>query len=78
MGPGLGTTLRLVGYLIEVPCILGVIQARARGDRAPAGVVEVLLYIGVVAGIACIVAGNVVNARARRPKDKWDLPRDSP
>ena len=78
MGPGLGTILRLVGYLIEVPCIFGVIQARARGDRAPAGVVDAFLYAGVVAGIVLIVAGNFVNARARRPKDRRDVPRDPP
>lgn len=70
---GLGTILRLVGYLIEVPCVLGVVQARARGGG---GVFEALLYVGVVAGLGCIIAGNFVNARARRPKDKWDLPRE--
>jgi hypothetical protein len=78
MGPGLGTILRLVGYLIEVPCLLGVIQARARGGRPPGGILDILLYAGVAAGIGCIIAGNLVNARARRPKDRWDLPRDSP
>lgn len=78
MGPGLGTILRLVGYLIEVPCALGVIQARARGGAASGGLVEGLLYVGVVAGIGLIVAGNFVNARSRRPKDRWDVPRDMP
>ncbi len=77
MGPGLGTTLRLVGYLIEIPCVLGVIQARARGQAA-GGVVEILLYAGVIVGLGCIVAGNFINARARRPRDRWDVPRDTP
>jgi hypothetical protein len=76
---GLGTILRLLGYLIEGPCLLGLLQVRVRAQHAPGPIVESLLYVGVVAGVGLIIAGNVVNARVRRrPKDRWDLPRDSP
>ncbi|HEY2156165.1 MAG TPA: hypothetical protein VGH33_11080 [Isosphaeraceae bacterium] len=75
---GLGTILRLTGYLIEAPCLLGLVQVRMRAEHAPGPVVESLLYFGIVVGIGLIIAGNIVNARSRRPKDKWDLPRDSP
>ena len=75
---GLGTILRLVGYLIEVPCLLGLVQVRLRAEGAPGPLVESLLYVGIVVGVGLIIAGNILNARARRPKDRWDLPRDSP
>jgi hypothetical protein len=74
MGPGLGTILRRLGYLIEVPCLLGVLQVRARVPRAPAGALEMALYAGVVVGIGFIIAGNLVNARSRRKKDRWYSP----
>ena len=75
---GLGTILRLVGYLIEGSCLLGLVQVRVRARNAPGPFVESLLYLGVVAGVGLIIAGNVVNTRGRKPKDRWDLPRDSP
>jgi hypothetical protein len=75
---GLGTTLRLVGYLVEVACLIGLFQARSRAEAAPGAAVEGLLYLGIVAGAGLIVAGNIVNARTRRAVDRKDVPRDSP
>jgi hypothetical protein len=78
MHPGFGTTLRLLGPLIQVLCIIGVLQVRGRGDRVLGQPLENLFYAGIGLGLVCVLVGLVLSRRAPRPKDRWDLPRESP
>jgi len=75
MRPGLGSILRLVGPLVEVGCIVTLFQVRGRGDRVLGLPVETLLYGGIAAGVALVVAGIALSRRSSRPTDRWDQPR---
>ncbi len=65
-----GMILRLVGPLIEVGCLIVLLQVRDRG-RSVAGVpVEYPLYAGLALGFALVVAGlTLVRPAPRRPRD---------
>ena len=78
MRPGIATTLRLVGPLIEVICIAVLFGVRGRGYRVLGAPAETLLYAGIGVGLATVLAGLVLAKLPARPADRWDRPRDEP
>jgi hypothetical protein len=70
MSPRTALTLRLLGPLIEVACLIVLVQVRDQG-RTIAGVpVEHPLYAGLAVGFGLVVAGLIfARTDGRRPRD---------
>jgi hypothetical protein len=78
MHPGFGTTLRLLGPFIQALCVIGVLQVRGRGYRVLGQPLEYLFYAVFGLGLVLVLVGIALSRRVPRPKDRWDLPRESP
>jgi ABC-type proline/glycine betaine transport system permease subunit len=77
MRPGLGTILRLVGPLIQVVCVIAMLQVRGLGYRVLGQPAETVCWGGFAAGAVLVLVGIVLSRRVPKPRDKWDLPRES-
>ena len=72
-----GVTLRLLGPLIEVACLIVLLKVRDQGRQILGMPVEYPLYAGLALGLAMVVVGLVLSQPApRRPRDPG--PRDYP
>lgn len=78
MKPGLGSILRLVGPLIEVGCIVTLLQVNGLGYRALGLPIEYLLYAGIAVGFVLVLVGIIISRRPAPPGDRWDTPREAP
>jgi hypothetical protein len=66
-----GVTLRLVGPLIEVACLIVLLKVRDQGRQVFGLPVEYPLYAGLALGLALVVVGLAfVRPAARRPDDR--------
>jgi hypothetical protein len=68
-----GLVLRLVGPLIEIVCVLILVNVRDRGRLALGVPVEYFLYAGLALGLTLVVVGlTCVRPRRdpRRPGDR--------
>jgi hypothetical protein len=64
-------TLRLLGPLIEIVCVIGLLKVRGQG-RSIAGIpVEYPLYAGLAVGFTLVLVGLALTRTTPRP------PRDS-
>ena len=65
-----GVTLRLLGPLIEVICLILLLRERDRGRQVLGLPVEYPLYAGLALGLALVVVGLALSRPApRRPRD---------
>jgi ABC-type proline/glycine betaine transport system permease subunit len=78
MRPGLGTILRLVGPLIQVVCVIAMLQVRGLGYRVLGLSAESVCWGGFAVGAVLVLVGIILSRRAPKPRDKWDLPRQPP
>lgn len=63
-----GTMLRLIGPLIEVACLIALLNVRDQGRMIFGLPVEYPLYAGLALGLSLVVIGLAsVRAEARRP-----------
>jgi hypothetical protein len=70
MSPRTGLTLRLLGPLIEVVCLILWVRHRDQGRTILGVPVEYPLYAGIAVGLAMVVVGlTFVRPAARRPRD---------
>ena len=66
-----GLTLRLLGPLIEVVCLIALVNVRDRGRLAFGVPVEYPLYAGLAVGLSLVVVGLAfVKSPDRRPVDR--------
>jgi hypothetical protein len=64
------TTLRLLGPLIEVACLIVLLRVRDQGRRFFGLPVEYSLYTGLAVGFALVVIGlTFARPAPRRPRD---------
>ncbi len=65
-----GMTLRLVGPLIEVVCLIILLQVRDQNRQVAGLPVEYPLYAGLALGFALVVVGlTLARPAPRRPRD---------
>ena len=65
-----GQTLRLLGPLIEVACLIVLLRVRDQGTRIAGIPIEYLLYAGLAVGFAVWGVGLVLVLREpRRPRN---------
>ncbi len=66
-----GLTLRLVGPLIEVVCLIVLVNVRDQGRRVLGVPVEYPLYAGLAVGLTLVVVGLAsVRSTSRSPLDR--------
>jgi hypothetical protein len=66
-----GLTLRLLGPLIEVACLILLLRVRDQGRQVLGMPVEYPLYAGMALGLALVVIGLAfVRQEPRRPVDR--------
>jgi hypothetical protein len=65
-----GLTLRLLGPLIEVVCVILLLRVRDQGKQLAGVPIEYPLYAGLAIGLGLVVAGLILSQNApRRPRD---------
>jgi hypothetical protein len=70
MNPRTGVTLRLLGPLIEVVCLILLLRWRDQGRQVLGFPVEYPLYAGLALGLALVLVGLALSRPApRRPRD---------
>jgi hypothetical protein len=64
-------TLRLLGPLIEVVCLILLLKIRDQGKQFAGIPLEYLLYAGLALGFCLVAAGLIFSSRPapRRPRD---------